>query len=117
MLFWGIKADTESSDCQVSRCRFLVLRRQELVVFRSEALPGLFILIKQMRLSISQLTTAFVSLIGFCLLLVEPERGDFLADGLDVANGDGAHDEQTDEDSHADARTTNAEGAYHVHIG
>lgn len=57
------------------------------------------------------------SFIGFCLLLMEPEGGDFLADGVDVSGGDGAHDDEAHEDGHADARTANAEGAYHVHIG
>lgn len=37
------------------------------------------------------------------LFLVEPEGGDFAADGMDVASSDGAHDEQADEDGDADA--------------
>ena len=38
-----------------------------------------------------------------CLFLVEPEGGDLAADGADVAGGDGAHDEEADEDGDADA--------------
>ena len=37
------------------------------------------------------------------LFLVEPEGGDLLADGVDVASGDGAHDDEADKDGNTDA--------------
>lgn len=51
------------------------------------------------------------------LFLVEPEGVDFVADGADVAGGDGAHDEQSDEDGDPDAGAADAKGVNHVHVG
>lgn len=51
------------------------------------------------------------------LLLEEPEGIDLLADGVDVASSNGPHDEDAYENRNPDARTADAEGVYHVHIG
>ena len=47
---------------------------------------------------------------------MKPEGVDFFVDGADVAEGDGAHDD-ADEDGDPYARTTDAEGTDHVHVG
>lgn len=48
---------------------------------------------------------------------MEPQGVDFLADGADVARGDGTHDEQADEDGNPNAGAADAEGVNHVHVG
>ena len=48
---------------------------------------------------------------------MEPQGGDLLADSADVAQGDGTHDEEADEDGDPHAGTADAEGVDHVHIG
>ena len=51
------------------------------------------------------------------LFLVEPQGCDFIVDGDDIADGDGTHDEDTDEYGDPYAGAIDAEGMDHVHIG
>ena len=51
------------------------------------------------------------------LFLVNPQGCDFIVDGDDIADGDGAHDDDADEYGDPYAGAIDAEGVDHVHIG